>query len=345
MTPHKFLDLLNINWQVINENLAESVCTFHFLYSWYGDSHGFEAPDTGLSHQGKKNKWEAHKSLAFVVAFLGTPICLRIDRHIELGLAGMVDFMVKKANGILIPMILAKIYRALSACRAGARFFEGCNLFLQMWLVEHLCRRPRYMNYGFTGLNCIEEYGNRVNGYDLSEGTEAWFTYLGSLTAKQIEWTFSWLPVSEVIYMSAEVCFLLLMGLRSIRSYALHRVLRQLGRYQTVPHDEDLSAHVIELCPRAAFPEERVRQVWNQCRFLETPTQMRDLSSGEVESNYTAWYGKRARVDQEPQQPAKGPYVQQFTDEAQEQWAWLAKEKDVSNHHKQTRGSSKNHQV
>ncbi|XP_075106970.1 uncharacterized protein LOC142179964 [Nicotiana tabacum] len=258
VTPHMFLDLLNISQQVKDGNLAKGFCTFHFLYNRYRDPRGFEAPDNGLSHQGNKNKWEARRGLAFVVAFLGSLICPRSDRHIELGLAGMADFMVKKANGTLIPMILAEIYRALTVCRAGIKFFEGCNLLLQMWLVEHLCHRPRYMNYGLTGLDCIEEYGNRINSHELPEGTEAWFAYLGFLTANQIEWTFSWLTVNEVIYMSAGVCFLLLMGLRSIQPYAPHRVLRQLGRYQTVPYDEDLSPQVIELCLKAAFPEEKV---------------------------------------------------------------------------------------
>nr|XP_033515449.1 uncharacterized protein LOC117279927 [Nicotiana tomentosiformis] len=236
--------------------------------------------------------------------------------------------MVKNANGTIIPMILAEIYRALIACRAGTKFFEGCNLLLQMWLVEHLCHRPGYMNYGLTGLNCIEEYENRVNGHELPEGTKAWYAYLGSLNANRIEWTFGWLSVDEVIYMSAGVCFLLLMALRSIQPYAPHRVLRQLGRYQTVPYDEDLSPQVIELCPKATFPEERVRQIWHQCRFLEPQTQVRDLSIGEVGSNYDIWYGKRSRVDQEPEQPAKRPHVQQFTDGAREQWVWLAKEKE-----------------
>ncbi|XP_075101847.1 uncharacterized protein LOC142177274 [Nicotiana tabacum] len=261
VTPHKFLDLLSISRQVKDGNLANRFCTFHFLYSRYGDPRGFEASDTGLSHQGNKNKWEARRGLAVVVAFLGTLICPRSDEHIELGLAGMADFMVKKANGTLILMILAEIYRSLTACRAGTKFFEGCNLLLQMWLVEHLCHRLRYMNYSLTGLDCIEEYGNRVNGHELPEGTEAWFVYLGSFTANRIEWTFSWLTVNKVIYMSAGVCFLLLMGLRSIQPYAPHRVLRQLGRYQTVPYDEDLSPEVIELCPKAAFPEEKVRQI------------------------------------------------------------------------------------
>ncbi|XP_070040407.1 uncharacterized protein [Nicotiana tomentosiformis] len=328
VTPHKFLDLLSISRQVKDENLARGFCTFRFLYSQYGYPHRFEAPDTGLNNQGNKDKWEARKGLTFVVAFLGTLICPRSDKHIELGLAGVAEFMVKKANGTIIPMILAEIYRALTTCRAGIKFFEGCNLLLQMWLVEHLSHRPGYMNYGLTRLNCIKEYENRVNGHELPEGTEAWFMYLGSLNSNRIEWTFGWLQVDEVIYMSAGVCFLLLMGLRSIQPYAPHRVLRQLGRYQKFPYDKDLSPQVIELCPKAIFPEERVRQIWHQCRFLEPETQVRDLSMGEVGSNYTIWYGKRSRVDQEPELPAKRSHVQQFTDGAREQWVWLAKEKE-----------------
>nr|XP_033509392.1 uncharacterized protein LOC117274261 [Nicotiana tomentosiformis] len=300
VTPHKFLDLLSISRQVKDKNLAGGFCTFRFLYSWYGDPHGFEAPDTGLNHQGNKDKWEARRVLAFVVAFLGTLICPRSDRHIELGLAGVADFMVKKANGTITPMILAEIYRVLIACRVGIKFFDGFRLLLQMWLVEHLCHRSGYMNYGLTGLNCIKEYENRVNGHELLEGTESWFAYLGFLNANRIEWTFGWLPIDEVIYMSVGVCFLLLMGLRSIQPYAPHRVLRQLGRCQTIPYDEDLSPQVIELCPKATFPEERVCQIWHQCRFLEPQAQVRDLSTGEVGSNYATWYGKRSRVDQEP---------------------------------------------
>lgn len=95
VTPHKLLDLLSINWQVKNENLAESFCRYHLLYSWYGDPYRFEAIDTGLSHQGKKNKWEACRGLSFVVAFLDALICPRSDGHIELGLAGMADFLFK----------------------------------------------------------------------------------------------------------------------------------------------------------------------------------------------------------------------------------------------------------
>ncbi|KAH0697920.1 hypothetical protein KY290_015713 [Solanum tuberosum] len=39
-------------------------------------------------------------------------------------------------------MILADIYRALTVCQKGKRFFEGCNILLQLWIVEHLYRPP-----------------------------------------------------------------------------------------------------------------------------------------------------------------------------------------------------------
>ncbi|XP_019242059.1 PREDICTED: uncharacterized protein LOC109222112 [Nicotiana attenuata] len=326
VTPHKFLDLLSISREVRDGNLAKGFCTFYFLYRRYGYPHGFEIPDTGLTHLGNKDKWEARRGLAFIVAFLGVLIFPRKDGNIELGLVGIADFMTKKANGTIVPMILAEIYRALTVCRGGGKFFEGCNMLLQLWMEEHLCHRPGYMNCGMTGPKCIEKHEDRVKGHEFPEGTKEWFTLLSSLTTSQIEWTFGWLSVSEVIYMSAEVCFLLLMGLRSIQPYAPHRVLRQLGRYQTIPHDEDLIRQVIELGPKVVFPEEKVRRIWHQCRFLEPKTQVRDLSKGELEPSYTTWYDKRSQVHQEPERPAKRPHVQQFTDGVQEQWDWLAKE-------------------
>nr|XP_016439649.1 PREDICTED: uncharacterized protein LOC107765503 [Nicotiana tabacum] len=235
----------------------------------------------------------------------------------------MIDVAIKKANDTVVPLILSEIYRALTICRGGGKFFQGCNLLLQLWMQEHLCHRVGYMNYGMTGLSCIEEFESRVVGIEFPEGTEAWLAHLSSLTADKIEWAFGWLPVTEAVYMSAEVCYLFLMGIRSIQPYAPHRVLRQLGRFQTVPHDEDLSKHVIELGPKAVFPEGRIRHVWNECRFLEPKTMVRDLARGEVDPKYIVWFDKRFQI---PERPAKRAHVQQFTSDSQEQWGWLAKE-------------------
>ncbi|XP_070002923.1 uncharacterized protein [Nicotiana sylvestris] len=38
------------------------------------------------------------------------------------------------------------------------------------------------------------------------------------------------------------------------------------------------------------------------------------------------WFGKRFQIPRERERHAKRPHVQQFTDDSQEQWGWLAKE-------------------
>ncbi|XP_075076541.1 uncharacterized protein LOC142163178 [Nicotiana tabacum] len=296
VSPHKFLDLLNISRSVQNDDLSGGCCTLQFLYQRYGNPRGFEEPNLGLTHAGNRSKWEARRTLAFITTFLGIVICPQVDKKIETGLVGMVDVAIKRADSTIVPLILSEIYRALTVCREGGHFFQGCNLLLQLWMREHLCHRAGYMNYGLTWLSCIEEFEKRVRGIAFLEGTEAWLIRLRSLTVDQIEWAFGWLPVTEVIYMSAGECHILLIGVRSIQPYAPHRVLRQLGRFQVIPKDENLSKHVIELSPRATFPEDKIRKLWNECRFLEPKTMVRDLAKGEVDPKYNAWFGKRFQI-------------------------------------------------
>ncbi|XP_070048922.1 uncharacterized protein [Nicotiana tomentosiformis] len=328
VTPHKFLDLLKISRQIKTGSLARGISTFHFLYQRYGHLGGFEDPENGLCGKENRSKWETHRCFAFMVAFLGLLVFLREDGHIDLRIAGVVHVLTTQAKSTLAPMIVSDIFRALTFCKAGASFFEGCNLLLQMWMIEHLCHRPRYMNYGSTGKNCIEEFSARVTGFEMPKGVKDWITRLQSTTADQVEWTLGWLPVDEIVYMPATGPYFLLMGLRSIQPYAPYRVLRQLGRCQTIPRDEDLSTYVVEIRPDAQFPEEAVRQIWSECQYLGANTRVRDLSKGEVLPSYIAWYGKRVATSGEPERPTKRPHIQEFVDASQEQWAWLAKERE-----------------
>ena len=41
---------------------------------------------------------------------------------------------------IIVHMILLEIMRSLSTCVNGRIFFEGCNLLLQLWAIEHFHR-------------------------------------------------------------------------------------------------------------------------------------------------------------------------------------------------------------
>ncbi|XP_075105161.1 uncharacterized protein LOC142179348 [Nicotiana tabacum] len=235
----------------------------------------------------------------------------------------MADVAIKRTDSTVVPLILSEIYRALTICREGGKFFQGCNLLLQLWMQEHLHHRVGYMNHGLTERNCISGFEKRMTSVIFPEGVEAWLAQLRSTTADQVEWAFGWLNDTEVIYMATEECHVLLMGLRSIQPYAPHRVLRQLGRFQVILTDEDLSKHAIELSPGVVFPEGKIRKLWHECRFLEPKTMVRELTKGEVDPKYDVWFGKRFQIRQ---RPAKRAHVQQFTDDSQEQWGWLVRE-------------------
>ncbi|XP_070022166.1 uncharacterized protein [Nicotiana sylvestris] len=131
--------------------------------------------------------------------------------------------------------------------------------------------------------------------------------------------------------MSTLNSYLLLLGLRSVQPYAPQRVLRQLGRYQVVPDDKDLSMQVIELHPEATLPEALIQQMWNGCRYLKDDTQVPDPAKGEINPGYARWFEKRSRVDDAPEpdlrKPVKRPHVQAFDDKIQERLAWGEKEK------------------
>ncbi|XP_075094652.1 uncharacterized protein LOC107778885 [Nicotiana tabacum] len=329
LSVHRFFDLLNISKQIRKTNVDEGCCSFYFLYSRFGQPNGFEMHEKGLNNKQNKDTWQIHRCFAFIMAFLGIMVFPNEKRTIDTCIARVVQVLTTKEHHTLAPIILSDIYRALTLCKSGAKFFEGCNILLQMWLIEHLRHHPKFMSYGPSKDNFIESYEERVKDYNSPEGVEAWISHLRSLNASQIEWTLGWLPIREVIHMSALKSYLLLLGLRSVQPYVPHRVLRQLGRYQVVPKDEDLSVQVIELHPEAPLPEALIQQIWNVCHYLKDDTQVPDPARGEVDPGYAIWFGKRSHVDDvpEPKRPTKRPYVQAFDDKFQEWLAWGEREK------------------
>nr|XP_016476695.1 PREDICTED: uncharacterized protein LOC107798238 [Nicotiana tabacum] len=293
LSVHRFFDLLNISKQIRKTNVVEGCYSFYFLYSRFGQPNGFEMHEKGLNNKQNKDTWQIHRRFTFIVAFLGIMDFPNEKRTIDTRIARVVQVLTTKEHHTLAPIILSDIYRALTLCKSGAKFFEGCNILLQMWLIEHLRHHPKFMSYGPNKDNFIESYEERVKDYNSPEGVKAWISHLRSLNASQIE------------------------------------VLRQLGRYQVVPKDEDLSVQVIELHPEATLPEALIQQIWNGCHYLKDDTQVPDPARGEVDPGYAIWFGKRSRVDDvpEPKRPTKSPHVQSFDDKIQERLAWGEREK------------------
>ncbi|KAH0672998.1 hypothetical protein KY290_025280 [Solanum tuberosum] len=100
-----------------------------------------------LSNQGGIEAWKVNGCLAFMVAFLGFIVFPKRDKHIDIRLAEVVKVLTTMENPTVIPMILADMLRALTKYINREMHFEGCNILLQIWFLEHLYyhdRAPRF---------------------------------------------------------------------------------------------------------------------------------------------------------------------------------------------------------
>uniref|UniRef100_A0A1S4C361 DUF7745 domain-containing protein n=1 Tax=Nicotiana tabacum TaxID=4097 RepID=A0A1S4C361_TOBAC len=167
---HRFFDLLNISKQIRKTNVVEGCCSFYFLYSRFGQPNGFEMHEKGLNNKQNKDTWHIHRRFAFIMAFLGIMVFPNEERTIDTRIARVVQVLTTKEHHTLAPIILSDIYRALTLCKSGAKFFEGCNILLQMWFIEHLRYHPKFMSYGPNKDNFIESYEERVKDYNSPEG-------------------------------------------------------------------------------------------------------------------------------------------------------------------------------
>uniref|UniRef100_A0A1S4A7N6 DUF7745 domain-containing protein n=1 Tax=Nicotiana tabacum TaxID=4097 RepID=A0A1S4A7N6_TOBAC len=126
LSVHRFFDLLNINKQIRKTNVVEGCCSFYFLYSRFGQPNGFEIHEKGLNNKQNKDTWQIHRRFAFMVAFLGIIVFPNEERTIDIRKARVVQVLTTKEHHTLAPIILSEIYRALTLCKSGAKFFEGC---------------------------------------------------------------------------------------------------------------------------------------------------------------------------------------------------------------------------
>lgn len=83
----------------------------------------FENPESGLYGKSNQSKWEVHRCFAFMVAFLGIVLFPREDGHIDLRLDRIAHVLTTQAKSTHAPMIVTDIFRALTFCKAGTKFF------------------------------------------------------------------------------------------------------------------------------------------------------------------------------------------------------------------------------
>ncbi|KAH0636210.1 hypothetical protein KY290_036644 [Solanum tuberosum] len=173
--------------------------SLEFLYSRYGKKEEFSDYGKQLKNGQHLPTWEKHRQEAFMVTFLGTMVFPRRDKNISIRLSGIVVVMMKKKKSTILPMMLADIYRALTKCKEGEDFFEGCSILLQMWFLEHLYRHRFATDFKSEWTNYILSHPDRMKELvdKLPKGVKAWTQYLLKLTASDITWNYHWFPASE----------------------------------------------------------------------------------------------------------------------------------------------------
>ena len=88
----------------------------------------------------------------------------------------------QKGRFTLIPMILTEIYKALTEVKGGRRFFEGSNLILQLWMMEHLyvpsLVRPDVLDRCIP--NRVKAMGQKMcfAKFSLPMGIDAWIEFI-----------------------------------------------------------------------------------------------------------------------------------------------------------------------
>lgn len=117
----------------------------------------------------------------------------RKDKKINIRLSGIVTVIMNKRKSTILLMMLTDIYRALTKCKEGRDFIEGCSILLQMWFLEHLYRHRFATDFKSDWTNYILSHPDRMKelGDKFPKGVKAWRHYLLKLTASKFTWNYN----------------------------------------------------------------------------------------------------------------------------------------------------------
>ncbi|KAH0689561.1 hypothetical protein KY290_017751 [Solanum tuberosum] len=268
---NKFFQHLSI-CKVMEKSLDKGWISLQILYDRYGREDGFKKFGKTLNNNGSFETWKEHRRFTFMVAFLGTMVFPRRGGKINIILIGVVNALIEKKNYTIVPMILVDIYRALTVCQKGKLFFEGCNILLQLWIVEHLYRPAMEARFIQDRSDYITSHAKRVEKYKCPEGVNAWVGHFRSLTEDKINWNYPWFPWG-------------------VQPYVPLRVLRQLGRRQVLLITEDMKDFVFEVGPEVPLPKGLAQKIWD----------------GETHPEYFNWLEQQPRLQVRPKRSVKEP--------------------------------------
>ena len=123
-SPRSFLKKMGMRHNQSLLCLKEGWIFLEFLYSRFGDDEGRQTFHREFVCSSAK--WERYHLNAFAVTLLGSLVFLRERGKIHTGLCYVVH-MLAQGGKTLVPMKLAEILRALTACTKGKIYLRGAT--------------------------------------------------------------------------------------------------------------------------------------------------------------------------------------------------------------------------
>ncbi|KAH0693520.1 hypothetical protein KY285_020617 [Solanum tuberosum] len=141
-SPKKFLKSLGLKRNREMDCLDKGWISIEFLYHRFCNEKGHKHFNKEFGCSARQ--LQKYRLKAFVITLLGSLIFPIKEGKISTTLGHVVRMLALEGQNptkTIVPLILAKMIRALSACVDGKRYFEGCNLLLQLWAAEHFYKR------------------------------------------------------------------------------------------------------------------------------------------------------------------------------------------------------------
>ncbi|XP_015083929.1 uncharacterized protein LOC107027260 [Solanum pennellii] len=221
------------NWFGLRKDFAywcqESHVAFRDLYIRFGHASFYVTYNREFKIS--YGEWNEIRPLAFAVALLGTmvfphgpslSINTRVITLVRTLFKGYENQGTTKHYPIA-PVILSDMYRALGKCKEGHRYFQGCNLLLQWWILSHLTKGAGTRElHTLDNKNTLKDLNDLLYWANMNNRRTRgkWAQIFSELGEEDLQWMLDRFISKEVIVESRRNIVLPLPCIRGIRPYA-----------------------------------------------------------------------------------------------------------------------------
>ncbi|KAH0647581.1 hypothetical protein KY285_032829 [Solanum tuberosum] len=224
-------------------------------------------------------EWDGIRSLAFIIALLGTMV---FPRGPSLSINTRVIMLTHTLFHGHLNQGQVKYYPIA----------PGCNLLLQWWKMSHLVKGHETQKlHTLDDNNSLKGLNDMLFWIDLENRRtrERWVQIFSELREENIQWMFDRFISKDAIVRGDRQLVLPLPGIRGIRPYAPIRVLRQFGRRQTTPPEAYYCIYVFDIGDDRVPEASEMLREWKRAVRMNKDTIAIDRFNAGYDETYKAW--------------------------------------------------------